>query len=79
MTGVNAAQEEGSNRLDQLVSWHLPAPAPPLTQIQCIARRVLGNVGRFSPSENTQGKTVVSLDTYADMMHHASLTEMGLD
>eukprot|EP00892_Ulva_mutabilis_P000645 jgi/Ulvmu1/10581/UM065_0035.1 len=79
ITHVQQEQEEDLNRLDQVISWNLPAPAPPLTHIECIARRVLGKVMRFSPPENTQGKTVVSLDTYADMMHHANLTEMGLD
>lgn len=73
------SQEEDLSRLDQLLSWHLPSPAVPLMQTAFFARRVVGKIGRYSPIENTHGKTVVSLDTYVDMVHKTNFSEMGLD
>lgn len=67
------------SRLEQLLSWHLPAPALPLRETAFVARRVLGKIGRYSPAESIQGKTVVSLDTYVDMVHKTNFSEMGLD
>ena len=64
--------------MDQVLSWDLPLPAAPLSESACAARRLLGQIGRFSPVENTKGKAVVSLETYVDMIQKANLSDMGL-